>query len=234
MDHQYAIDGKAIKLTITLTQRNTSVVVVKPDLSVEYKGAVDTPIQDIYSAIEKKIPLLRKKLAFFQQFHPLPTAHNYESGETFYYLGRQYRLKLVASEQAFVKLVGRWFLVCIPDTADKYRIEMSLDKWYKDKAVKRITERYLLLQELVANKIDVFPELSFRKMKKRWGSCSSKRIMVNTELIKTPIACIDYIIVHELCHLLYPKHNKLFFHKLTRLMPDWKTRKMRLEHSNIV
>ena len=74
------------------------------------------------------------------------------------------------------------------------------------------------------------PIVRFRRMKKRWGSCSNGGvIMLNTELAKAPIHCIDYVILHELSHLLFLNHDRKFFRLLGRLLPDWKKRKERLE-----
>ncbi|MCK5863070.1 MAG: M48 family metallopeptidase [Candidatus Hydrogenedentes bacterium] len=74
------------------------------------------------------------------------------------------------------------------------------------------------------------PQVRYRRMKKRWGSCSRNGIiMLNTELGRTPLDCIDYVVVHELCHLLHPCHNRGFFHLLKTVLPDWERRKDRLE-----
>ncbi len=232
-NHTWQMDGKAITVQIVLSDRKTSSIAVKPDMTIEFRGNVSTKWEDIVYVLDKKSALIRKKISFFEQFHPQPVEHKYESGETFYYLGRQYRLKVVESECNKVRLIGKWFIAEVRDITDKQKIKNLLDKWFREKAVKRISDRYLENQDLFKNRIKSFPDIAFRKMKKRWGSCSQNRILFNTELIKTPMICIDYIVVHELCHLLYHKHNKAFYSRLSRLMPDWKKRKDRLEHSNI-
>ena len=67
-------------------------------------------------------------------------------------------------------------------------------------------------------------------MKRRWGSCGKNgTILLNTELVRAPVHCIDYVIVHELCHLRFPHHSQGFYRLLALLMPDWERRKARLE-----
>ena len=78
------------------------------------------------------------------------------------------------------------------------------------------------------------PEWGILKMKKRWGSCSPKgKILLNPELIKAPTVCIDYVIMHELCHLKHSLHDKRFFNLLATVLPDWQKRKSALEKQEI-
>ncbi|MEL6713737.1 MAG: M48 family metallopeptidase, partial [Planctomycetota bacterium] len=74
------------------------------------------------------------------------------------------------------------------------------------------------------------PELIIRKVRTRWGSCSKDgRILINAEAFRLPVGCIDYLLVHELCHLRYPRHDRAFWLHVARCMPDWRQWKARLE-----
>ena len=76
-----------------------------------------------------------------------------------------------------------------------------------------------------------FPTIQIRQMKKRWGSCTpTGKIILNPELIKAPKACIEYVIIHELCHLVHPNHNIAFLNLQEKIMPEWKKWKARLEY----
>ena len=103
--------------------------------------------------------------------------------------------------------------------------------WYRSHARKLLARRIdRYLPAFVKMGASVEPKIIYRRMKKRWGSCSvNGTVMVNTELVKAPLNCIDYVIIHELTHLLYPNHDKNFYQLLGLLLPDWEKRKVRLE-----
>jgi len=109
-------------------------------------------------------------------------------------------------------------------------VQAYLDVWYRERS-REVFPRYLdaaleRYRRLGLKSIG----LQLRSMKKRWGSyTASGRILLNPELIKAPIPCIEYVIVHELCHSVVPNHGKAFVSLLTRCIPDWKKRKERLE-----
>ncbi|HRY83772.1 MAG TPA: SprT family zinc-dependent metalloprotease [Candidatus Cloacimonadota bacterium] len=233
MKQIWILDGKPIQVELILSDRKTSYIAVMPDMTIEYRANLETQWTDAKAILDRKSGLIRKKISFFEQFNPKPPEHKYENGETFYYIGRQYRLKIIASRQSRLRLMGKWFIAELPNPENTDKVKKMMDKWLRDKALSRITERFQIYYEMLSHRIKEKPALSFRRMKKRWGSCSQDRILLNTELIKTPIICIDYIIVHELCHVIYPKHSKAFYRRLSQIMPDWKQRKNRLERSII-
>ena len=110
-------------------------------------------------------------------------------------------------------------------------IENLLYAWYKFLAERKF-ENILdnCLEKLTKYDI-VKPEFKIKKMKSRWGSCNAfkKQLLLNTELIKAPTHGIEYVVMHELCHLKYPNHDKKFYGFLNVVMPDWRQRKERLE-----
>lgn len=124
----------------------------------------------------------------------------------------------------------RFFEVELPDPNNRNRVCELMVKWYS-KHAKQLLEKRLQdwLPQFIRRGAPE-PELRFRRMQKRWGSCTKNNvIMLNTELVKAPLQCIDYVIVHELCHLVYPKHDTRFRSLLNRILPDWEKRKARLE-----
>ncbi len=217
---------------VVLDDRKTLSITVHPDLRITAKAPNGFDEPTIHKRLERRTPWIAKQIDYFEQLQPFQPERQYISGETYFYLGRQYRLKIRAGDKPGVRLIGRFFEMELPDPNDRERAKVLLLDWYAAHAK-------ALLENRVRKYLPVFrklgapePKIRYRIMKKRWGSCSKKGvIMLNTELVKTPTHCIDYVVVHELCHLLHPQHNKGFRQLLSRISPDWKKRKARLERA---
>jgi len=189
------------------------------------KAASDEHIKFI---IEKRAKWIAKKRTFFASFKT--PQKEYVSGEDFKYLGRSYRLKVVQSKEERVKLQRGYLELFVKDKNDLERKRNLIYEWYNEKAMLYF---FNILQEF--NKIvkrDI-KSVKIRQMKTRWGSCNPYKsyINLNIDLIKKPRACIEYVVFHELVHLLYPDHSKKFYDYLTLYMPDWQKRKEILERA---
>ena len=189
------------------------------------KTASDEHIKFI---IEKRAKWIAQKRAFFASFKT--PEKEYVSGEDFKYLGRSYRLKVVQSKEECVKLQRGYLELFVKDKNDLERKRNLVYEWYNEKATLYF---FNILQEF--NKIvkQDIKSVKIRQMKTRWGSCNPYKsyINLNIELIKKPRACIEYVVFHELVHLLHPDHSKKFYEYLTLYMPDWQKRKEILERT---
>ena len=189
------------------------------------KAASDEHIKFI---IEKRAKWIAKKRTFFASFKT--PQKEYVSGEDFKYLGRSYRLKVVQSKEERVKLQRGYLELFVKDKSDIKRKENLIYEWYYEKAMLYF---FNILQEF--NKIvkQDIKSVKIRQMKTRWGSCNPYKsyINLNIELIKKPRGCIEYVVFHELVHLLCPDHSKKFYDYLTLYMPDWQKRKEILERT---
>jgi hypothetical protein len=155
------------------------------------------------------------------------------SGETHWYLGRQYRLKIRQADKPGVKLVGRYFEIAVPDPADRLRVREQMARWYLTRA-RDVFERRMarLVESTPRLELQSSPPLIVRSIRLRWGSCSpSGRILMNVDAVKLPTGCIDYLLVHELCHLKHPNHDRGFWRHLDRCMPNWETRRRRIDQA---
>ena len=221
---------RRIPYSLQVMPRKRFRIVVTPGLHVKASAPDTVSEEDVQAAMQSKAPWIARQLDAMQQYHPLPAPHKYISGETFVYLGRQYRLRVETGPNSSAKLTGRFLLVSVPDKQDTASIRKAVDTWYRDHAATTF-QKYLDKWQAVAARHGVPAcQLVIRRMRTRWGSCSaSKRITLNLDLIQTPTHCIEYVIAHELCHLKHHNHSKAFYRLHTRIMPDWPRRKALLD-----
>jgi hypothetical protein len=129
-----------------------------------------------------------------------------------------------------VQLKQGRFHIRVQNKADALRVAALLNEWLLAQARKRFATSVQAWSERLRKYGVQTPALRLRKMTKRWGSCTRQGVIyLNTELIKAPSHCIDYVVCHELCHLRHPHHGPEFYRLLSRVMPDWELRKRRLE-----
>ena len=200
---------------------------VKPTCEVILTAPLLTTDEHIEYILKKRENWISKKIAFYQEYDK-PQKKEYVSGENVKYLGKNYRLKIIQSEDESIKLQRGYIQIFIKDTDNFEKKKKLLNEWYLLKSqnyFKKIIAKYSKLLNVEIQNIRI------RQMKTRWGSCNSHKsyINLNIELIKKPSYAIEYVIFHELTHLIYPNHSKEFYNYLTTYMPDWKKRKERLE-----
>jgi predicted metal-dependent hydrolase len=218
---------KKIEFDLSYSDRKSLGITVTPDFEIFVKAPKEAHIDKILEKVRKRAPWIIKQKYFFLSFHPKSAPKNYLAGETHLYLGRQYILKTEISETESVTLANKFITVTTPDLA---RVKYLLDNWYLEIAKKKFKN---MAKPLIGNfkKYDVQPsEIVLRYMPTRWGSCTPKgKIILNPELLKAPKGCIDYVIIHELCHLVHKDHNQKFIDLQTKEMPSWEKWKGRLE-----
>jgi hypothetical protein len=204
-------------------------------MTIEVQAPVGKPIDAVLTRVRKRAPWIIKQLRFFEEFQPRSTARQFVSGETFRYLGRQYRLRAVSSEEARVCLSRPFLMVYLPNPRDADAVELLIREWYRERAKKIFGKRLDALYEGVKIRSQIRPTLRVQHMMRRWGSCTNRNLIIlNTSLVQAPIQCIDYVIVHELCHLSFRDHSRGFRRLLKRSSPNWEQAKRRLESISIL
>jgi len=199
---------------------------VKPNCEVILTAPYFTKDEYLESFIKKKEDWIKRQLEFFRS--KTVVQREYVSGEDFYYLGRRFRLKVIENDTPSIKLDRNYCYLYIKDKNDFLKKQNLVQKWYAENAREVFFEIIEKYQKIVKRRIN---KITVRKMKTRWGSCNSAKgyINLNLELIKKPKECIEYVIFHELAHLIYPNHSKDFYNYLSTYMLDWKRRKEKLE-----
>lgn len=219
--------SRTIDFRVEFTNRKSLNITVTPELEVLVKAPKDTNIDKVKEKVRKKAPWIIKQQSFFLSFQPKTPQRKYISGETHLYFGRQYRLQISIGNEESVKLKGKFIEV---RAREKSRAKDLLNDWYLEHAREKF-------HSIAAPLIDKFKKhkvkpssIVLRDMPTRWGSCTSKgKIILNPELVKAPKGCIEYVIIHELCHLVHHDHTQKFLDLQTKEMRDWEKWKMKLE-----
>lgn len=212
-------------------KRKSLQIKVYPEGMVEVLAPLTLEEEKILEKTRAKAPWILKQLDFFNLYKPLAPPRRYISGETHLYLGRQYRLKIVLDNKHIVKAYRGQLWIHSPNITPEI-LKIQLNEWYKQRAIIIFND---LLKEILPrfNRYKIkTPLLIVRQMSKRWGSCTATgKIILNTELVKAHKGCIEYVLVHEMCHLVFRNHTKAFQSLQSRILPDWQKWKNRLEHS---
>lgn len=231
--HQIEYANRVIDFTIKRKQVKNVNLHVKPDLTIEVTANESVPLDFISDFVKSKGAWILKNVGGFQAVQSYKQrAREYVSGESYQYLGKQYRLRVrPATEAEKVKLVRGFIYLYVKDPHHRSRKAKLMDAWYRERAQiifqQSLEKVYPQLQKYGVAK----PEIKIRLMKSRWGSALTEQgtILLNVELIKAPKYCIDYVILHELIHFKYNHHRPQFYHMLDSLMPDWEKRKAILD-----
>lgn len=221
IERNISLNGTRLSYNIELADVKSLSISVHPDLNVWVKAPVGAGPEELDRRVRRRAPWIFRQLRDFEQLHPLPVPRKYISGETHLYLGNQYRLRVRKGAQG-IELARPFMVVAIKGRRTRSAVEHLMSAWYVDRAHEIFRER---LDEVMRRSPWLRksrPHLRIRTMTRRWGSCSpSGLITLNTELIKAPKSCIDYIIIHELCHGKEMSHSKKFYGLLARAAPDW-------------
>lgn len=230
--HEINFAGKRIEFRLRRSARRTLAITVRPDLSVVVTAPHGAALDNIKVKVRKRAVWIRRQRDFFADFLPHVPPRQYVSGETHRYLGRQYRLKIVAAAVDAVKLKGRYLTVQMKGKPIAARVKSLLDGWFLSRARERLSRCVAEGAARLGRRLPELPRLRLRRMAKRWGSWTRRGgIWLNPDLVKAPASCIEYVVVHELCHAVHGNHGRAFYDLLRRVMPDWETRKARLERS---
>lgn len=223
------IESLAGPCVLRRSDRRTLAINVLPDGTIDLVAPHESRSEDIAAKVGKRLRWIARQRRVFAEMNHSRTPVSYVSGATHRYLGRQYRLKVRRAEPGDVKLVGGYFQVAAKSSGAT-DVETLLKTWYRKKALERFSARVGQWEKWCSERKLPLPRMSLRRMSKRWGSSHRNgQIYLNTELIKAPSICIDYVITHEICHLKHPQHDRAFFRLLDELCPNWRAIKARLE-----
>jgi predicted metal-dependent hydrolase len=219
-----------IIFTIRPANRKTLAIHVFPDGEVVTDVPQDANEFEIAEKVKRKGAWILKQKRLFASYPPVIPSRQYISGERLSYLGRHYRLKVHEGTTRAAKLIGRFLEVTYLQGDAPQTVEYLVRSWLRSKALIAFES---LMKVCVARtaKIGVtdIPSWRMLHMRKRWGSCTrSGMVILNPELVAAPKDCVEYVIIHELCHLKIKNHSSSYYRLLSQIIPDWEHLRMRL------
>ncbi|MDQ2641884.1 MAG: M48 family metallopeptidase [Pseudomonadota bacterium] len=213
-------------------RRRSIAIHVEPDGRVLVDAPEHAVPAQVRQALMRRARWIHRHLHWIAHRRRHVLSREYVSGEAVYYLGRRYRLKLMCGSggvaSAAVRLRGGQLQIA-SHISGPSSIRAAIHNWYRERAREVFRER---LEEVCQRLrwVRQPPQLALRTMRGRWGSCSSAgRLTLNPALVRAPRDCIDYVIIHELCHLRRHNHGKAFYRLLESSLPGWQRVKARLD-----
>lgn len=216
-----------IEFELQYSKRKTIGIKILPDASVYVIAPLEIPLEKIKENLLKKANWICKQKSYFLNFDATQIGYEIKSGYSVLYLGRQYKLIVEKSDRDEVSYKGNLFLVNVKNIEKAQQI---FEQWLRQRAVIKIAEIAQPVIKKFTERFEVPNEIYFQDMPTRWGSCTIKnKLIFNPKLIHTPKRCIEYVVMHELCHIVHKHHNQDFFSLLVQMMPDWEMRKKKLD-----
>lgn len=220
-----------IAFTVRRTRRKKTIALqVQPDLQVVILVPPFLRDETVKQLVLKRARWIVEKREKLKRLRANMPKKEFVSGEAFPYLGRRYRLKVIRSEKEkgmpCLLTTGR-FVVQIDKRLnvkmEAEAVRQKLAAWYRDRAIVKIPERVERFAGLVGK---IPKEIVIRNQEKRWGSCSRSDILrFNWKIIMAPVSVLDYVVVHELCHLVHSNHSPEFWHVVESIIPDYQEKR---------
>ena len=209
--------------------QNMYLRILPHDGSIHISAPQQIPEETILSFAQDRLPWIRNKKQFLEdtlQKHTLP--NQYQTGETHYLWGQPLYLDVITTDaRPHVDLYQNSIYMYVHSGNTLEQRRKLLTEWYRSQLRDMIPQIFAHWEPIMGVSAR---EVHIRSMKTRWGTCNTiqKRIWLNLSLAQKPLECVEYVIVHELCHLIEPNHSRQFYHYMNCFLPDWKLRKQLL------
>ena len=222
--------NQTLSYTLVFRSRRTIGFAVRPDGSVHISAPAGTSPNWVAQQVLKRADWILKHLEDFAR-RPAPVpARRYEAGSPHYYQGQPHRLRFADAPHPAVAVTADELVLAAPTPLAPAQTEALLHAWYAHQAGPLFADSLARVWPRFAEFNLARPTLAVRQMRTRWGSCTPRtaRIRLSPELVRARPECLDYVLLHECCHLLVGDHSKAFYDLQTRLMPDWERWKKEL------
>lgn len=209
---------------------------VFPGSKIKLSVPLNTPEDFIINFLNQKLMWINKQLNVFSQTAAVEKEQAIKTGTSTRILGRQLSIKIILAARKRIVRDDRWLLIYTTETDNQENIDKQFFNWWQKHSKQYFLSQLEKMFPIVQKYGVEMPDLRVKQMQTLWGSCSRKHhtINLNFYLFKAPVACVEYVILHELLHFIYPKHNDEFYATMTVLMPDWQERKRLLDYEIVL
>ncbi len=208
---------KDISFNIKKSKRKTLSIYIERDGTVTVIAPENSTDKEIEEVIKKKEYQIYKSLAEWELTNSTKIEREFVNGQSYLYLGRNYRLEIVKEEQKKPLILKNGYFLL--RKKDESKAKKLFIEFYKEKGLQKIVERV----ERYQKRINVNPkQIRIMELKNRWASCSEKgNLNFHWKCIMAPLDVLNYIVVHELAHLIHKKHIKAFWNEIDKMIPDY-------------
>ena len=215
--------NQSLSYTLVFRARRSIGFAVRPDGSVHVSAPAGISAEWVAQQVLKRADWILKHQAEFAR-RPAPApSHHFDAGSRHFYQGQPYQLRFAEARRPTIAVAAEELVLATPAPLTPAETEALLHAWYARQAGPLFAESLARVWPRFAAFNLTRPTLSVRSMRTRWGSCTPRtaRIRLSPELVRASPGCLDYVLLHECCHLLVGDHSKAFYDLQTRLMPDW-------------
>jgi|LGOV01.1.fsa_nt_gb predicted metal-dependent hydrolase len=222
-----------LEFTISYSKRKTIEIGVEPPAVITVVAPEGIADEVLLKHVKTKAKWIVQKLHEIKEIQSQRLDREYVNGEAFMYLGRNYSLKIVDDterKKPITKLYQGKFIITAP-TRKQENLKQSMEAWYRQKTLEKVVEKIAYYQKY----FNVEPmDIKVKEQKKRWASCTPKKeLLFNWRCVMAPSWVMDYIVVHEMCHMIYMDHSREFWQLVERIMPDYDRRREWLKNYGI-
>ncbi|RAL26742.1 M48 family metallopeptidase [Thermoflavimicrobium daqui] len=224
---------RTIDFTVEFRKRKTMEIAVEPPKQVQVIAPEGTPIPIIKQKVKSRGSWIVQKLFSFKDMEYQKLHREFVNGESFMYLGRNYSLQLILDQtlkEPVVSLYRGKLFVKTP-TKEQRVIREAMKQWYRRKTLKKVTERV----KYYSHHFKVQPTaIKVKEQQKRWASCTANHeLLFNWRCVMAPSHVLDYIVVHEMCHMIHMNHSQEFWDLVALVLPDYERRKEWLKNFGV-
>lgn len=221
------------KIQYKLIRKNIKSITIKitPNLQVIVTANPKIPLKIVDDFVVKNNKFILEAIEKYSQRDFIFIDEKYCDGDYFIFLGKEYKVNIMVCHESTIKLGLDYLEVRIDNEMNADLIDGLINKWVNNQIEDIFLKVFYKYYKLLEDYNIVFPEIKYKRLKASWGICSKVRgrISINKALISTPIDCIEYVVLHELVHLVHSNHSKDFYNLLKTYMPDYKNRENKLK-----